>query len=93
MHSGQQAASASGVGSVQHSTAADLPPCLQPAEQFGGAFSLVKNDINQNIEVSHVQTAGAPLQLVIWGQQRAQGGFCCAAAEVEDAQGPGPTAV
>jgi hypothetical protein len=29
-----------------------LPCALLPAEQFGGAFSLVTNDIKQNIEVS-----------------------------------------
>lgn len=41
----------SGVGSAPSLT---VPRDVLPTEQFGGGFGLVKNDINQNIEVRHL---------------------------------------
>lgn len=63
---------------------------MLPTEQFGGAFSLVKNDINQNIEVSHRQLPKPVLDVDLVMHVHT---CLLSVAEVEDPQGAGPTAV
>jgi hypothetical protein len=68
-----------------------LPRALLPAEQFGGAFSLVTNDIKQNIEVSQIRLQGMLMDGDL--SQAAELTVPLAPAEVEDSQGEGPSAV